>query len=81
MDDDDDNPGSTVPSKIKVPPIIVDVKCSFISVIKTVGTSYKYRVMSIGTKIESENVGDYKRAIDIWKAKNMEFYTHKLNDP
>ena len=29
MDDDDDNPGSTVPSKIKVIPIIVDVKFSF----------------------------------------------------
>ena len=38
---EEDMDTSTVPSKIKAPPIIVDSKYSFTMVLKTVGTNYK----------------------------------------
>lgn len=81
-DDNDtgDEDGEMIPAKERVPPIIVDATHSFALVMGLIGKQYKFKRMSIGTKIISETISLYEDAIRLLKNSKFQFYTHQFID-
>lgn len=67
-------------SKAKFLPIIVDENTSFTSVTKLMGVAFKYKRMTIGTKIISSSATQYDDAITNLKLAGLKFYTHQIQD-
>lgn len=84
LDEDDiessDGECETIPPKDRVPPIIVDNAHGFSLVMGLIGKQYKYKRMSIGTKIISETMSLYEDAIKQLKNSKFQFYTHQFRD-
>lgn len=67
-------------NEVKVPPIIVDNSQSFSTVINLLGTSCKYKRISIGTKIIPNTLIDYNEAVKKLNNMAMDFFTHPIKD-
>lgn len=61
-----------------IPPIVVDLSHSFVSVLKLIGNQYKFQRMSIGTKISSSNCTLYEEALKRLQFANFQYHTHKM---
>lgn len=81
MDDSsaDDETVSEIP-EIEVSPIIVDAIHGFTTVFKLIGSQYKYKRMSIGTKIFSNTILLYEEAIKKLQQHKFQFYTHQTKN-
>lgn len=77
--DSEDEDGTEIPQE-KIPPITVDVFHSFASVINLLGKHYKYKRMSIGTKVISDSKGLYDQAISTLKRAQLQFFTHEAKN-
>lgn len=64
----------------KVPPIVVDSDLNFNKIIELLGQKCKYKRMSIGTKIMPNTLVDYGEIMNIFKSKNITFFTHPIKD-
>jgi hypothetical protein len=69
---------------IKIPPITVISATNFASTIKILGdtapnVNYTIKYMSIGTKIQLNNIDVYKKLLSALNTANIEFFTHDLN--
>lgn len=82
MEDDDSSAeeGEVSEEIINIPPIIVDIGHKFTDVIKILGSSSKYKRMSIGTKVMPNTLIDYNEAIKRLKKDDIKFFTHPVKD-
>lgn len=78
--DTSDEEGEIVAPKEKIPPVIVDSSHEFTSVLRLVGKNYKFKRMSIGTKIISDTLALYEDLIKKLKLMNLKFYTHQMKE-
>ena len=65
---------------IKVSPVIVDNSHMFSTVINILGTSCKYKRISIGTKIIPNTLMVYNEAVKILNNMAMYFFTYPVKD-
>lgn len=79
-DSSTDEEDITEKTNINVSPIIVDAMHGFTAVYKLIGFQYKYKRMSIGTKIFSDSVSLYEDAIKKLQQHQLQFYTHETKD-
>lgn len=80
MDDSSSDEEEIVQAKEKIPPVIVDSAHEFTSVLNQIGKNYKYKRMSIGTKVISESTSLYEDLLKKLKLLNYKFYTHEKKD-
>lgn len=69
-----------VVKKERIPPIIVDSNFSFGKVLGMLGEKYKYKRMSIGTKIMPSSMAMYNAAVEALKKCNVNFYSHEVKN-
>ena len=83
MDAPEEDEISVADPPIRIPPIVVDAKHHFTTVMQIVGrnSDYRFKRMSIGTKIECDTLEDYKRVNDVLTAAKFEFFSHPIKDP
>lgn len=82
MEDDNSSieENENVEESVKVPPIIVDIVHSFTEIIKLLGSTCKYKRMSIGTKVMPNTLPDYNETIKNFKSNDIKFFTHPVKD-
>lgn len=82
MEDDDTSveEGEVSEDIINVPPIIVDNGHKFTDIIKILGSSSKYKRMSIGTKVMPNTLIDFNEAVRKLKQEDLKFFTHPVKD-